>query len=421
MATAPRKGFNPSRQAGSAPDNKGLTQYNIASGYGTALAAGDPVKLVAGSVVQATNGAECLGVFHSCTYVDAQNRLQYQKYWPAGQLSPQMQPVCLIMDAPHALYKVKADGSIAGVLVGDIYPVTISAPDANIGHSTMVVHTTPTRTGSLAVVGTNNAALLNLANTDAFKVKSSLANVDTTITIVTNQTPAQLLTLLNAVPGVNAALNASNYLVLTTTDGGSLVLTDFTGTPLADSNLLGLAGTISSPVAITAGMVRVTDIIDLEFQQLEVSLIDEEELEDAAILAAAEAYTDALNIFKTIVVAGQSNVVADSSTDTLTLVAGANITITTNASTDTITIAAAGGGGGAGPFLLRSDATALLGPTITANIALGDSRYVLQSDTGVPITLPAATGSGAVLTFLSNLVPTSNGYVFDFGVSPGSN
>ncbi len=42
--------------------------------------------------------------------------------------------------------------------------------------------------------------------------------------------------------------------------------------------------------------------------------------------------------FKTISVDGQTNVVADSSTDTLTLVAGSNITITTDAVTDTITI-----------------------------------------------------------------------------------
>jgi len=42
--------------------------------------------------------------------------------------------------------------------------------------------------------------------------------------------------------------------------------------------------------------------------------------------------------FKTISVAGQSNVVADSATDTLTLVAGSNIDITTNATSDTITI-----------------------------------------------------------------------------------
>jgi hypothetical protein len=44
------------------------------------------------------------------------------------------------------------------------------------------------------------------------------------------------------------------------------------------------------------------------------------------------------NTFSTIVVAGESNVVADSATDSLTLVAGTGISITTNASTDTITI-----------------------------------------------------------------------------------
>ena len=42
--------------------------------------------------------------------------------------------------------------------------------------------------------------------------------------------------------------------------------------------------------------------------------------------------------FATIAVAGQSNVVADSATDTLTLVAGTGVTITTDASTDTVTI-----------------------------------------------------------------------------------
>ena len=44
------------------------------------------------------------------------------------------------------------------------------------------------------------------------------------------------------------------------------------------------------------------------------------------------------NLFATIAVAGQSNVVADVAADTLTLVAGTNVTITTNSTTDTITI-----------------------------------------------------------------------------------
>jgi hypothetical protein len=48
------------------------------------------------------------------------------------------------------------------------------------------------------------------------------------------------------------------------------------------------------------------------------------------------------SIFQTIAVSGQSNVVADTTTDTLTLVAGTNITITTDAGADSITINARG-------------------------------------------------------------------------------
>ena len=50
---------------------------------------------------------------------------------------------------------------------------------------------------------------------------------------------------------------------------------------------------------------------------------------------------DAGNAFTTISVAGQSNIVADSSSDTLTFTAGTGITLTTDASTDTLTITAA--------------------------------------------------------------------------------
>jgi hypothetical protein len=66
---------------------------------------------------------------------------------------------------------------------------------------------------------------------------------------------------------------------------------------------------------------------------------------DGADVIAAAGAGGSSNSFSTIAVSGQSNVVADSSTDTLTLVAGTNITITTNATTDSITINSSGGGG----------------------------------------------------------------------------
>jgi hypothetical protein len=92
------------------------------------------------------------------------------------------------------------------------------------------------------------------------------------------------------------------------------------------------------------------------------------------------------NTFSTIVVAGQSNVVADSGSDSLTLVAGTNITITTNPTTDAITISADGIGGAAGIFSTiavagQSDVVAD-SSTDTLNLAAG---------TGISITTNAGT------------------------------
>jgi hypothetical protein len=50
------------------------------------------------------------------------------------------------------------------------------------------------------------------------------------------------------------------------------------------------------------------------------------------------------NLFSTVAVSGQSDIVADSTTDTLTVAAGSGISLTTNASTDTLTITATGSG-----------------------------------------------------------------------------
>ena len=60
--------------------------------------------------------------------------------------------------------------------------------------------------------------------------------------------------------------------------------------------------------------------------------------ETAAITITNSDRGSSQSIFKNIVVAGQSTVIADQNDDTLTLVAGSNISLTTNAATDTITI-----------------------------------------------------------------------------------
>ena len=89
----------------------------------------------------------------------------------------------------------------------------------------------------------------------------------------------------------------------------------------------------------------------------------------------------AANAFETIAVAGQSNVVADSATDTLTIAAGTGISITTDASTDTVTITSTVSAGATTFAALTDNASATIDqiylPAITALVVsnIGASSY----------------------------------------------
>lgn len=95
------------------------------------------------------------------------------------------------------------------------------------------------------------------------------------------------------------------------------------------------------------------------------------------------------NSFQTISVSGQSDVVADSSTDTLTLVAGSNVTITTDAIADSITIAASGGGGGGGSSN-SFETIAVTGQSSLVADSATDTLTVVAG-TGISLTTDAAT------------------------------
>ena len=96
--------------------------------------------------------------------------------------------------------------------------------------------------------------------------------------------------------------------------------------------------------------------------------------------AAVKAYADSVggsgNKFSTIAVSGQSNVVADTSTDTLTLAAGSNVTLTTNAGTDTVTIAAAAGGSA---HTIQNNSTGL---TARTNLNFDGTHVIATDDSG---------------------------------------
>ena len=86
--------------------------------------------------------------------------------------------------------------------------------------------------------------------------------------------------------------------------------------------------------------------------------------------------------FKTIAVSGQSNVVADSATDTLTLAAGSGMTITTAAGSDTITFASSGGGGGASPSDIRTKFVYTTSSSTTAFSGSDDNSATLSYTLG---------------------------------------
>jgi hypothetical protein len=92
------------------------------------------------------------------------------------------------------------------------------------------------------------------------------------------------------------------------------------------------------------------------------------------------------NLFSTVAVLGQSDVVADTTSDTLTLVAGTNITLTTDPVTDSVTIAAAGGGAG---------------EANTASNQGGHNELFIQK-TGVDLEFRTVTSGDTSLSFTQN-------------------
>lgn len=116
----------------------------------------------------------------------------------------------------------------------------------------------------------------------------------------------------------------------------------------------------------------------------------------------------ASNSFQTISVAGQSNVVADSATDTLTLIAGNNVTITTNAVNDSITISAATGSQASNSFvtiaIAGQDSVVADSSTDTLTLVAGAGMSITTNATQDEILFESA--STATFGTLSDIAPT---------------
>ncbi len=119
------------------------------------------------------------------------------------------------------------------------------------------------------------------------------------------------------------------------------------------------------------------------------------------------------SIFKNIAVSGQSDVVADGTSDTLTLVAGTNMTLTTNAGTDTITLASSGSGGTqnlfstvavAGQNDIVADST-----TDTLTLAAGSNITLTTDQATDTLTITSTAGSGTLSNIVEDTTPQLGG------------
>ena len=260
-------------------------------------------------------------------------------------------------------------------------------------NTTNYSYTFPSATGTIALVGGSGVGTVTSV---AMTVPTGLSVSGSPIT--SSGTLAVTLTAGYSIPTTasqtnwdSAYTNRITSLTTTGSSGAATLISNVLNIPTY--TLAGLGGVASNGAITGATKTKITyDAKGLVTSGADATTADiadstnKRYVTDANLVTIGNqsgTNTGDQNIFQTIAVAGQSNVVADTTSDTLTLVAGTNVTITTNATTDTITISATGGGGGGATNLSLDD------------IAVPDGPVTILNDNGTGVTLPNADGTGS--------------------------
>ena len=218
------------------------------------------------------------------------------------------------------------DGSMSSVLsVNGVLPVlgNVLIDTDDIGEGPTNLYFTDERVDDRVAALLVEGAGIDLTYNDP----ANTLTVASTITQYTNEmVDDQVALLIQNGTGITWAYDDNlNTLTPTVTVTGYTdeQAQDAVGTILVDSSKIDFTYSDATP-SITATIVA--------------GSLDETDM-DASVNASLDLADSSVQLaFRTIAVSGQSDIVADSATDTLTLVAGTNISITTDAGADSVTI-----------------------------------------------------------------------------------
>ena len=109
-------GLRPIGLTGSAANSTGLTQYEIANNYTTAIYQGGIVIPLAGGTIAISDQAVApLGVFYGVEYVDSgTKKTTFKNYWPGSNnvsVDTNFPVKAFVYDNPMQLFTVVADGT----------------------------------------------------------------------------------------------------------------------------------------------------------------------------------------------------------------------------------------------------------------------------------------------------------------------
>ena len=161
-------GFRQVGGLGSRPTSNGTSKYVIASGYTSAIYAGDIVEfgagtdesgaaIAAGYVGQAaaTSSTRNVGIFNGCFYVDPTTaKPTFKNYWPGDVdvSNPSAGATAFVYDNPDDLFEVQANGTLVRATVGRAADMGYTAGSTINGRSKEELDTTAAAAAALRVI-----------------------------------------------------------------------------------------------------------------------------------------------------------------------------------------------------------------------------------------------------------------------------